>query len=145
LTLSASGCSNFVIINNEVMSKIDFSQWTNPTDFERNELVFEKRNKAYGAYTIRMNYNRTLIRALVLSAFFIFSLFMIPKLSQLWAKETLEPLDAGGVVVIFRPEEPVKNIEDPIVEDKKKTEPPKDVKSESDWKVIVDGNPILIH
>lgn len=125
------------------MSKIDFNQWTDPTDFERNELVFEKRNKAYGAYAIRTNYNRTMVRALVCTVFFIVGLFMIPKISQIWAKETLEPLWTETVVIIT-PDDPVKKIEDKIEEDKiKKIETKKDVKSENPFRKIVDGQPDL--
>ena len=72
------------------MKLFNFSQWSNPTDFERIELVFETRNKQYGAYLIRTNYNYTLIRGFVFSAFLILSLFLIPKLSSLFAKENID-------------------------------------------------------
>jgi periplasmic protein TonB len=44
----------------------------------RNELVFEHRNKAYGAYTLRKNYNKrlTLIMASMILAFVLGSLAM---------------------------------------------------------------------
>lgn len=44
----------------------------------RNELVFEHRNKAYGAYTLRKNYNKrlTLIMASMILAFVLGSLTM---------------------------------------------------------------------
>ena len=44
----------------------------------RNELVFENRNKAYGAYTLRKNYNKrlTLIMASMILAFVLGSLAM---------------------------------------------------------------------
>ncbi|MGZ3866366.1 MAG: energy transducer TonB [Bacteroidia bacterium] len=35
------------------------SNWNNVVSPERNEIVFEGRNKEYGAYQIRKNYNRT--------------------------------------------------------------------------------------
>lgn len=125
------------------MNRIDFNQWTDPTDFERNELVFEKRNKAYGAYAIRTNYNRTMVRALVCTVFFIVGLFMIPKISQIWAKETLEPLWSETVVIIT-PGNPTKKIEDKIEEEKeKKVETKKDIKSEDPWRKIIDGAPDL--
>lgn len=34
--------------------------WNNETSSSRNEIVFEGRHRAYGAYEIRSNYNRTL-------------------------------------------------------------------------------------
>ncbi len=83
------------------MTKIVFSEWTNPTDFERNELVFEKRNKAYGAYLLRKNYNKTLIRSLLITVFFLVSLFFIPKISQLWAKDGTVPLYTDSVIIII--------------------------------------------
>jgi protein TonB len=49
--------------------------WDDPTSPERAEMVFQNRNKAYGAYVIRTGYNRTTARALLASllgfAFFI--------------------------------------------------------------------------
>lgn len=120
------------------MNRIDFNQWTDPTDFERNELVFEKRNKAYGAYAIRTNYNRTMVRALVCTVFFIVGLFMIPKISQIWAKETLEPLWTETVVIIT-PDDPTKKIEDKIEEKDKDIETKKDIKSVDSFRKIVDG------
>lgn len=101
------------------MSKIDFSQWTDPTDEERNELVFEKRNKAYGAYAIRKNYNKTLIRALVFSVFSILSLFMIPKITMLFAKETIKD-EWKDVPWDMTPPEPTKKEEIAKVQEEKK-------------------------
>lgn len=48
------------------------------TSHVRNELVFEHRNKAYGAYTLRKNYNKrlTLIMASMILAFVLGSLTM---------------------------------------------------------------------
>lgn len=41
-----------------------FSQnWSEVTGGERNEIVFERLNKTYGAYEIRTNYDRTLVKA----------------------------------------------------------------------------------
>ncbi|TAL62950.1 MAG: energy transducer TonB [Bacteroidetes bacterium] len=39
-----------------------FSAWQEVTSGERNEVVFEHLNKTYGAYQIRANYNRTLLK-----------------------------------------------------------------------------------
>ena len=40
-----------------------FSNWSEVTGRERNEIVFERLNKMYGAYEIRTNYNTTLLKA----------------------------------------------------------------------------------
>ena len=36
------------------------SGWDNPLSSNRNDIVFENRNKAYGAYDLRKNYNKFL-------------------------------------------------------------------------------------
>jgi protein TonB len=41
--------------------------WTDVTSEGRNEVVFEGRFKEYGAYVVRVNYNKTLLRAFGLS------------------------------------------------------------------------------
>lgn len=41
-----------------------FSAWQEVTSGERNQVVFENLNKTYGAYEIRTNYDRTLLKAL---------------------------------------------------------------------------------
>lgn len=45
--------------------------WLEVTSGERNAIVFERLNKSYGAYEIRTNYDRTLLKALVGASFFI--------------------------------------------------------------------------
>lgn len=121
------------------MNRIDFSQWTDPTDEDRNELVFEKRNKAYGAYAIRKNYNKTLVRALVFSVFGILTLFMIPKITMLFAKETF-PNEWDVVTFDMTPPEPTKKLEivkEPL--ETKKAEKKSDTRMENIWKVMTDG------
>jgi protein TonB len=39
--------------------------WTDVTSIDRNEIVFEGRNKEYGAYYLRQRYNRALLLALL--------------------------------------------------------------------------------
>lgn len=38
-----------------------FNDWSDPIDNNRNELVFENRNKAYGAYMLRRDYDQVLM------------------------------------------------------------------------------------
>jgi len=54
-----------------------FSEWSNVLDPGRNELVFENRNKEYGAYAIRRNYHKSLVTALFLALIFLSSVFLI--------------------------------------------------------------------
>jgi protein TonB len=57
--------------------------WTNVLSFERNEVVFENRNRAYGAYQIRIEYSRTLLIALLGTVCgFLFLAILIPALTE---------------------------------------------------------------
>ena len=47
------------------MTNSIINEWTNVLSSERNEIVFENRNKSYGAYFIRREYTSTLIIALL--------------------------------------------------------------------------------
>lgn len=46
------------------------SNWMNVTDAERNQIVFQNRNRAFGAYQIRKEYNHTLFLSLIISSLF---------------------------------------------------------------------------
>lgn len=48
-----------------------FSNWAEVTSGERNEIVFERLNKTYGAYEIRTNYDNTLTKAFAGTVLFI--------------------------------------------------------------------------
>src|ERR1700722_6952648 len=39
--------------------------WTDVTSIDRNEIVFEGRNKEYGAYYLRQRYNKALLLSLL--------------------------------------------------------------------------------
>ncbi|MFM9946131.1 MAG: energy transducer TonB [Bacteroidia bacterium] len=65
-----------------------FSGWVNVTSDFRNELVFADRNKEYGAYQLRKNYNRVYSNALLITVAVFIVGFAIPKLvSVLTPKE----------------------------------------------------------
>ncbi len=49
------------------MADLFTPSWENPTNSERTELVFQNRNKEYGAYPIRKSYDRTTSRALLIA------------------------------------------------------------------------------
>lgn len=63
-----------------------FSAWQEVTSGERNQVVFEHLNKNYGAYEIRTNYDRTLVRSLfsvvlislLISAYCFYTSFINP-------------------------------------------------------------------
>lgn len=55
---------------------MNHSNWNSCIDFERNELVFENRNKRFGAYVIRRDYPRTMLLAFITSCLFMGSLFI---------------------------------------------------------------------
>lgn len=61
------------------------SNWNSCIDFERNEFVFENRNKLYGAYVIRREYSRNMLLAFSASCLFMGSLlapFLITSLKS---------------------------------------------------------------
>ena len=69
----------------KITSKL-FSNWAQVTSGGRNEIVFERLNKTYGAYEIRTNYDNTLTKAFVATVFLIgllsfFSLFSVKNLT----------------------------------------------------------------
>lgn len=46
------------------------SNWNSCIDFKRNEIVFENRNKLFGAYVIRHEYPRNILLAFITACFF---------------------------------------------------------------------------
>jgi protein TonB len=53
-------------------------EWNNPTSDERNELVFEKKNKSYGAFILRKNYTKNILVAFIITAIAVTTFAMIP-------------------------------------------------------------------
>lgn len=72
-----------------------FNNWTNVTSDYRNEVVFSDRNKDYGAYQLRKNYNRSYSLALIFTITAFVLGFSIPKLISVFkAKvEVVENVD----------------------------------------------------
>ncbi len=56
------------------------SDWSDAVYAQRNSIVFENKNKAYGAFVIRNNYERNLLLALLLSALFFAGILILPSL-----------------------------------------------------------------
>ena len=83
------------------------NDWTNVVAKGRNDLVFEKRNKAYGAYDLRKNYNKYTFRALMISASVVFLAMSSPKIIELFkgtaAEERVVPINDTLIVLDVPP------------------------------------------
>ena len=62
---------------------IMFNEWTNVVSSVRNDIVFENRNKEYGAYQLRRNYNRIVMMALWTTCTAILLIALTPKIIDL--------------------------------------------------------------
>jgi protein TonB len=60
-----------------------FSNWISIFSKTRNDFVFEKRNKDYGAYFLRKGYFKTLIRSYFAALIFIFLIVYTPVVLQM--------------------------------------------------------------
>lgn len=60
-------------------------------------LVFEGRNKEYGAYQLRQENPRTTVKALLIATFLLCVLFASMKISNLFTEDVLT--DKGGIIV----------------------------------------------
>jgi protein TonB len=86
------------------------------------DIVFEHRNKAYGAYELRTHYTTNINRALLIGV----GCFLLMLLTNfIFAKQQDEKLNKEGVVINVQklPDEEL-----PIIEKPKEPEPPKEVK-----------------
>ena len=108
----------FIHNSNDVRNNIEkihvensFSNWSELTSSERNEIVFEGLNKNYGAYEIRSTYDKSLIYSFLSISFFTALLFSIYYFSQttILQKLTIPNTDA----TIFEYPKPI--IEQPII------------------------------
>jgi protein TonB len=60
------------------MAKIFLTDWDDPTYANRNDLVFEGRNKEYGAFVIRRFYEKTINKSFLIAASAIILLVALP-------------------------------------------------------------------
>src|SRR5688572_26524093 len=67
-----------------------FKSWTNITLDERNDLVFQGRNQDYGAYELRINYNRRVTYIIAGMIVFSIALFGLKKFIDMPSEETTE-------------------------------------------------------
>src|SRR4051812_46684644 len=77
-----------------------FSDWDNVVSDSRNDAVFDNRNKAYGAYWLRRNYNRLVGFAFWISAG-TFTVAVTSPLIYHWLKgnEEVKEIEKKEVVV----------------------------------------------
>ncbi|HVA99055.1 MAG TPA: TonB family protein [Bacteroidia bacterium] len=82
--------------------------WNNVLSDGRNEMVFDGRNKEYGAYVIRRAYNRIVIKALIIAVSAIIVLVGIPIIVRLIEGVNLHANEGlKGVVIVLPPPPPV--------------------------------------
>lgn len=84
------------------MAQTDFlNDWNNVVSPGRNDLVFENKNKEYGAYQLRRNYNNRVVAALLISSFTAILLISIPMIkdwiSGAMEEEVVVPVDISPV------------------------------------------------
>ena len=76
------------------------NDWDNPISPERLALVFQYRNQAYGAYTLRRDYNRTVTKAVFLSFIGLLLLVFTPRIIRyLSPKKIVLPFEKPEVVL----------------------------------------------
>jgi periplasmic protein TonB len=98
------------------------------------DIVFEKRNKAYGAYVLRKEYRNVLLLSLLLSFFLLASAFAYPILASYKSRAVVTHEKTDIIVTIdnsVKPEIPKPPVEEPALPDlRMKLRPP----------VVVEGN-----
>jgi len=80
-----------------------FYDWSNEVYVDRNNLVFEGKNQAYGAYQIRQEYNKVLVVSMIVSLLGIALLVSMPNIIQYFkgapiANRVLPP-DEGPIAI----------------------------------------------
>ncbi len=70
---------------------------TNTNDFD--QLVFQDRNQAYGAYALRKSYSSTMLKSFLIGVAFSASLLAAPYLSDLFKKEEMVPKKPTKTIV----------------------------------------------
>src|ERR1051326_4443680 len=94
------------------------SPWSEVTGNERNEIVFERLNKTYGAYEIRTNYDNTLLKAFSATGLLIVLLSAVYFIARVIPESVVKVPDTGIVHITKPPiDNPVmpKQIEQPKI------------------------------
>lgn len=74
-------------------------EWNNPTSQERNEVVFESKNRKYGAFILRKYYSKNIITAFIFTAIVVTAVAMIP-LTQALLKPAPKKLKLKAVAIV---------------------------------------------
>lgn len=90
--------------------------WDDPTSPERAEMVFQNRNKNYGAYVIRTGYNKTTAQALIASLLGFALLISLPVIIQL--------IGGDDNQIVEKPVEVTVDLKEPPPLDKNEPPPP---------------------
>lgn len=69
-----------------------FNNWDNVVAPVRNDIVFEERNKAYGAYALRKNHNRTVALALLITGSTFLFVVSLPAIID-WINNKMEEVE----------------------------------------------------
>jgi len=88
------------------MAELFKPNWNDAINPERNEMVFEHRNKAYGAYLIRKSYTRSTSKALLISLALFSFLVSLPVIVKLISGFELEQSEAPVEVTVELKEPP---------------------------------------
>ncbi len=91
------------------------SSWNNVTSDGRNDLVFADRNKSYGAFVIRKDYNRVILVAFLIAVASMTFASFLPKIIELLTPKEVAPVEVVTTIELADLNEP---------EEKKKEEPP---------------------
>jgi protein TonB len=83
-----------------------FQRWQMSTSPVRNEVVFEKRNREYGAYAIRNEYDRDLLRIMVFLMALFSSIFGLYSFFRTMPVEMLKPSLQTNSTIITSAVEP---------------------------------------
>lgn len=74
--------------------------WDNPISEKRLELVFQNRNQAYGAYTLRRDYNQTITKAVFITFSSLFLLVIFPSLLSYFRPEATIIKDPTKEIIV---------------------------------------------
>jgi len=87
--------------------------WTDVTSISRNQIVFEDRNREYGAYVISQRYNNSLALALLIASSLIAVVAALPFLIHLLSKDKV--VSDIGPGIVSRPREYIEHFTQPVI------------------------------
>ncbi len=106
--------------------RTSFENWENPVSQQRLELVFATRNRQYGAYKLRIDYEKTILKAFFITCVAGFTLAISPKVKEVLFPSSIALNKPENIIIvdliepdkIIKPEEIKK--EDPLIKDPNK-------------------------